>query len=136
MAGRPLKFKTVQELQDKIDQYFASCWGKQLDNLGNPLKNKETGEYVMIQVKPYTIMGLAVYLDCERETLLLYQTRKQFISTIKRAKDKCHSYAEEALFTGKNPAGVIFNLKNNYEWKDKMEQDINQTVRVIEDQPK
>ena len=37
---------------------------------------------------------------------------------------KCQQYAEEFLFVGKNAAGVIFNLKNNYGWRDKTEQEL------------
>jgi hypothetical protein len=129
LGGRPLKFKTVQELQKKIDEYFKSCWTTKLDMFGNPIyvKNKEgkkTDELVIVQIKPYTITGLAVALDTTRETLLDYEEKAKYSDTIKRAKQKCHNYAEDALFIGKNPTGAIFNLKNNYGWKDMKETDI------------
>ena len=31
------------------------------------------------------------------------------------------AFTEEMLITGKNTAGVIFSLKNNFGWKDKTE---------------
>jgi hypothetical protein len=128
--GRPLKFKSVKELQAKIDEYFKSCWKQKIDMFGNPVflkdkSGKKTEEKVMVQFKPYTITGLAVFLDTTRETLLDYEAKDKFSDTIKRAKETCQAYAEESLFIGKNPTGPIFNLKNNYgRWKDKSEVDL------------
>lgn len=115
--GRPRKFKTVEELQSKIDSYFESCWGED-----------QNGE--MIQKKPYTISGLALHLDTTRDTLLHYERDNpdfsDFFDTIKKAKQKCETYVEEYLFTGKNTAGAIFNLKNNYKgWKDQQDIEMN-----------
>jgi len=103
-AGRPLKFKSAEELQKMIDAYFANCDKKK---------------------KPYTITGLALALDTTRETLLDYEERDEFSDTIKRAKLRCQAYAEEQLFTNRNTAGVIFNMVNNYGWKNKQDIDNN-----------
>jgi hypothetical protein len=111
MTGRPLKFKSVEVLQERIDDYFNSCW-------------EENDEGKRIQVRPYTITGLANFLDCDRQTLLNYQEKEEFFGTIKRAKSMCEQYVEEYLFTGKNTAGGIFNLVNNYGWQNKHNTDI------------
>lgn len=103
-GGRPLKFKTVQDLEDQIKQYFKNC-----DSIE----------------EPYTITGLAVALDTSRETLCNYEEREEYFDTIKRAKDKCEKYLEINALKGKlNPAFSIFNLKNNYGWKDKNESEV------------
>ena len=99
-TGCPLKFKTVKELEDKIEAYFKDC---------------EVNE------KPYTISGLALSLGVDRRTIVNYSHNEEFFPTIKKARAKCENYAEEQLFIGKNTAGVIFNLKNNYSWKDQQE---------------
>lgn len=46
---------------------------------------------------------------------------EEFSATLKRIDMVCKAYAEEELFVGKNVAGVIFSLTNNYpeEWKNK-----------------
>jgi hypothetical protein len=128
-GGRPLKFQSIKELEDKINDYFDSCYETKWkdvykrDKDGNRIKD-DSGKYEKkaIQVKeiirPFTITGLAVALDTSRETLLNYEDRKEFFDTIKRAKEKIHNFTEEKLF-GNNATGVIFNLKNNYDWKDK-----------------
>lgn len=101
MVGRPLKFSSVEELQEKIDEYF-----RDMDH----------------QKRPYTIGGLAVYLDCDRKTINNYEDREEFFPTIKRAKTKIESNIEEGALTGKyNPTSSIFNLKNNFGWTDKHE---------------
>lgn len=105
-AGRPRKFKSPEEMQQKIDAYFAECDEKK---------------------KPYTITGLALEIDATRELLLTYELepdRQEFHDTVKKAKLRCHNYAEEFLFSGKNPAGPIFNLKNNYGWVDKHDHEV------------
>jgi hypothetical protein len=117
-VGRPLKFETVEMLQEKIDAYFNECDEKE---------------------EPYTITGLALALNTTRETLLDYEDKEEFSDTVKRAKLKCENFAEKHLFKGKNGVvGAIFNLKNNYSrWVDKQEI-INKTkdVDVTEDERK
>lgn len=100
-TGRPLKFTNLEKLQQDIDNYFKEC-----DE----------------QKRPYTITGLAYALDTSRRTLLDYEYKDdEFSHTIKKAKDKVEQYAEEKLYSGANTTGVIFSLKNNYNWQDKQE---------------
>ncbi len=134
-GNKPLKFKTVADLEQKIEAYFASCWDYKRDMFGNRLVDKtdpnhttENPSYLMIQSKPYTITGLAVFLDTTRETLLEYEGEVEgrekdpgYADTIKKAKAAIYAFAEESLYSGKQAAGPIFNLKNNWGWKDKHE---------------
>ena len=100
------KYQKVEEMQKVIDDYFKSC--------------KEEN-------RPYTITGLAVALDLSRQGLLKYEGYTdmddiKFVDTIKRAKDKVEANIEEGLLSGKyNATGSIFNLKNNFDWRDKTE---------------
>lgn len=98
-VGRPLKFKSVEELEKKINAYFEDK------------KNK-----------PYTITDLAVWLDCDRQTLLNYQEKEEFFGTIKKAKTRIEASIEKGALSGLyNPTFSIFNMKNNFGWKDKQE---------------
>lgn len=138
-GGRPLKFKTVEDMQSKIDEYFSNCdphvediteWVEARAGDGK-LKKDENGLSYLVEVShkimtkqiPYTITGLALALDTSRETLLNYEERDEFFDTIKKAKDRCEHYNEQMLFST-TPTGTIFNLKNNYGWKDKTETDV------------
>lgn len=130
-AGRPLKFQSVEELQAKIEEYFESCWERGEREIKDKKDKVIAVEKWSRQIKPYTITGLALHLDTSRQTLLEYEGEVEgrdnkdpaFADTIKRAKEKVHAYVEEYLFQGKNQTGAIFNLKNNFDWKDKTEVD-------------
>src|SRR5574344_655238 len=109
-GGRPKKYSELELFQKKTDEYFKMCDEKE---------------------KPYTITGLCLYLDICRDTLIEYEKREGFIDTIKRAKNKVENYVEENSLMGKlNPTVSIFNLKNNFGWKDKTEIETNQNIKV------
>lgn len=98
--GRPRKYKDVNELQQLIDEYFQIC--------------DETK-------RPYTITGLALFLDMDRRTLLRYEKdyEDEFCLTIMRAKERVQEFVECCLFKKGIANGVMFNLKNNFGWEDK-----------------
>ena len=109
MAGRPRKYETVEEMEEVIEEYFDKCDESK---------------------RPYTVTGLAIALDMSRQDLINYcdrtdENNQPFFDTIKRAKNRVENSVEEGLLSGKyNATGAIFNLKNNYGWKDKQEQEI------------
>lgn len=95
MAGRPLIFKTNEELKEAVNKYFDYC-----------SENK----------RPETIAGLAYYLDVDRTTIYNYENRDEFFHTIKRARDRILAGLEEALFI-EGKSGQIF-LAKNYGYSD------------------
>lgn len=100
--GRPLKFKTVKELQDKIDDYFS-----------------------VTPKDEWTITGLALHLDTYRQTLLNYESKDEYMDTIKKAKQRVENgYEIDLKKSGRT--GTIFALKN-FDWKDKVESDVTLT---------
>lgn len=114
-VGRPLKFKSVEELEKKIDAYF-----KDKNNI------------------PYTVTDLAVWLDCDRRTLTNYEEKDEFFPTIKKAKTKIEASIEKGALMGVyNPTFSIFNMKNNFGWQDKHEVDTTNSnrVQIINDLP-
>lgn len=114
-----MKFKTVEELQDKIDEYFAYC-DNRIQQVYSP---KSESVIEVINPAPYTMSGLASYLGIDRGTVLNYSKDEKFFSTIKAAREKVHADVETRLME-KNATGAIFNLKNNFGWKDQTYQDI------------
>lgn len=98
-GGRPLKFKTVEDLQIKIDDYF------------NVTPKEE-----------WTWTGLAIHLDTSRETLREYKERPEFVDSLKKALLKVENgYEIDVKKYGRS--GTIFALKN-FGWVDKTETDI------------
>jgi len=117
-VGRPRKYKNVDELQALIDEYFMTC-----DKLQ----------------RPYTITGLALFLDMDRKALLRYEKEyeDEFCHTITRAKERVQEFVECCLFKKGIAQGVMFNLKNNFGWQDKQEIDatVNNKVEIVDDLP-
>jgi hypothetical protein len=137
-VGRPLKFKSAEEIQQKIDAYFKSCLRPLMDKSGEQVLDGN-GEPITIQYRPYTIGGLAFALGMTRQTLLNYQRNDEFFDTITRAKQQCEIYAEESLFSRDSVQGAKFTLINNYDnWRDKQEvEHSGETgVRIINDIPR
>lgn len=133
-GGRPPMYKSVKEIQEKIDAYFKECEGKVLtDGEGNPVYDKY-GQPVIYGARPLTVTGLALALGFNsRQALLNYQAKKEFHDTITRAKAVVERYAEERLYDKDGANGAKFSLANNFEgWKEKqqIDADVNSTVTI------
>ena len=95
------KYKDEKELKDLIDKYFIDCDDRKV---------------------PYTMSGLAYALGIDRITLINYGKDELFFTLIKNAKRRVEAQLEENALMGKyNATFTIFNLKNNYDWKDQQE---------------
>lgn len=119
--GRPLKFQSVEELETQINLYFDDCDkhgshdeiitdnGKSVCmNCWATEKSKGcllvTGKLKL--TRPYTVTGLALWLDTTRQTLLEYQGEVEgrehdpaFADTIRMAKQRIENFAAERLLT-------------------------------------
>jgi hypothetical protein len=130
-GGRPAKFNTPDEMQAAIDVYFAECDP-------HPIKvqfERTNRKTKLVEVKtetrlshpiPYTMTGLARALGFEsRSSFRDYKRRGKFSLTVKQAKMKIEEQLEVRMLTSNGVvAGIIFNAKNNFDWKDKQEQEI------------
>lgn len=114
-GGRPPKFKTKEEIQEKIDAYFKECEGEVLkDKDGNPMLNK-WGNPIIFRQRPPTVTGLALALGfTTRLSLINYQGKKEFMNTITRAKTQIEEYTEQRLFDKDGSNGAQFSLRNNF----------------------
>ena len=108
--GRPLKYKSPDDMQKKIDAYFTDCDRKEA---------------------PYTVTGLALAIDMSRQGLVNYEKKGEFFDTIKKAKGRVEEFLEQRLLSANCSTGVIFNLKNNFGWRDHSDISIGEH-RIIE----
>lgn len=102
--GRPKGVVSLEELTNKISEYFDNC------------KNSK-GRYT----SPPTKYGLAKHLGVSFQTLLNWEVKgHEYLESIKEAK-----YAIEDAWVKKlwepYPTGAIFYLKNAYKdrWRDR-----------------
>ena len=119
-VGRPPKYTKAEEIQKKIDEYFNSCFTILRDEDGNIMLDYD-GNVRKRQIRPFTITGLGLALGMSRQDLINYSKKDEFFDTIKKAKMRVENYLEEKLISDGSSTGIIFNLKNNYGWKDKQE---------------
>ena len=112
-VGRPKIFNDVKEVEEKINAYFNYCEEKE---------------------KPYTMSGLEYDLGINRQTLVNYSNQDQFFDTIKKARDRVQMQLEENALSNKaNPTFTIFNLKNNFDWKDSNEVKTNVEITKVDE---
>jgi hypothetical protein len=131
-------YKTVEEMQSKIDAYIAGHTGRQLeDKDGNPMTYK--GQPIIVDAYPLTVTGLAVALGFRsRQALLNYQYKDpDFDDSISRAKTYIEAYVESRLFDKDGCNGAKFSLSNNFRgWQEKQEIEVSSkviTVDLLED---
>jgi hypothetical protein len=127
-AGRPPKYKTAEELQTKIEEYFNKGVKRRKVVVGNG-KNTQ-----VVELEVPTITGLVLYLGFEsRQSFYDLEKYPEFSYTIKRARTVMEQMYEEALSIG-NTTGAIFALKN-FGWVDKQNIDLGDSsinITVIE----
>lgn len=127
-VGRPPKYRSKEEIEEKIDAYFKKCEGEILkDDKGKTVFNK-FGNPVIINQKPPTVTGLALALGFStRLSLLNYQGKKEFMNTITRAKTMIEAYTEQRLFDKDGSSGAQFSLRNNFKgWNEKQITELDQ----------
>lgn len=136
-GGRPLIYKTVEEMQIKIDEYFKMCDGELLLDKAGEIIFDKWGQPIYLGQKPYTVTGLALALGFNsRQALLNYQGRPEFNDAITQAKLKIEDYAVQRLFDRDGVQGAKFTLINNFkDYKDKQEIEHggDMTVKIIDD---
>lgn len=107
--GRPRSFKDPQELSDLVDKYLADC--KEVDD-------------------PPLMLELALVLGISRETLSMYargeyddeEANEVYSDTFKRARTHVEVIKNKMLIKAKGSTiGLIFDLKNNHGWCDKVD---------------
>ncbi len=125
-VGRPPKYKTKEEIQKKIDDYFEECKGEVLRDEDGKIVYNKWGNPVIINEHPPTITGLALALGfTSRQALMNYQAKAEFVDTITRAKSRVEAYTEERLFDRDGSNGAQFSLRNNFRgWNDKVQTEL------------
>ncbi len=113
-----MKYKTLKALNKAVDNYFKV-------DAFMPTSSGET-EYLP------TMAGLALSLDVDRSTIVNYSKNEEYFGTIRKARAKIEAFVETRLY-GNNVTGCIFNLKNNFNWKDKSEVESKVTTNEVSD---
>ena len=128
-GGRPPKYDDPEVMQKLIDLYFYTCKANQSTDREGMLSGfSEEKLSIINDIECFipTVSGLAYLLNMSTETFRDYgsdERHKEFSATVKRAKQRIEMSLEQRL-AGNNVTGAIFNLKNNFKWKDKQETEL------------
>jgi len=113
LGGRPAVYESVNVMAAKAEDYFRYC----LDHEKTPSK-----------------IGLATYLGMGRSTLHQYSAKPGFSDLIKRCDDIIESSWVDLCSQNRNNAGVIFILKNHYDYRDVKDVNFRGTLAIITDE--
>lgn len=141
--GAPKKYKTGRAFRKAVESYFDGITREknvtervptgQLDQYGHAVyENREVtnrrGEPVTVIefLVPPSWSDLAECLGMHRSTLTAYldaEEYPEFSDTARWARGRIRAYLERESLTrdGKNLKGVLFNLENNYGYKERLE---------------
>lgn len=134
-AGRPKKY-SKKSLEQAVEGYFSSIsrtvdvrdedGGTVFNDAGDPIR-------VVEYVRPPSVGGLCLYLGIDRSTWQNYADRTlhpELAEITAYARMRMETYLEEQLLTReKNVQGLIFNLQNNYGWREKREVELGGETR-------
>lgn len=105
--GPAFKYDDPAVLRERIEDYFTTI--------------KEEN-------RPATMSGLALHLNISRPTLANYEKHyplnSNLFGAIKMARARVEASLDEKLVSGMPATGMIFNLKNNFGWKDQHQLDV------------
>lgn len=101
-SGRPRMYEDPIFFEEKVEQYFDECARHN---------------------KPPTLAGVSYYMGFyNRESFMHYANYEGFSRTVKRTRLRIEAAKNEMLFSKDySTAGVIFDLKNNHGWSDRVE---------------
>ena len=134
-AGRPKKY-TKRTLEAAVERYFRSISRTVTvrDDTGGTIRNDDGEDITVVEYAvPPSVTGLCLYLGIDRSTWQNYadaQLHPELAGVCRRARTRMEAYLEQELLTReKSVQGLIFNLQNNFGWKQKQEVELGRDTR-------
>lgn len=139
-VGRPRIYENAKKLKAAVERYFRSItyerdviiYRRELseDKEGNPFV-KEIPEFLLdskgnpvketVYREEPSIAALRLFIGVSKSTWAGYADDPEMTGVVAGVRDRMEARLEELLTTKNSVQGVVFNLKNNYGWKDKQE---------------
>lgn len=119
--GRPRAFKSVKDLEKRVDDYMKECDQRMVDKITN------IGTVVRVNdPERYTITGLALALGIDRRSLYRYRKEEgfeEFRPTLRKAISACEYVNEQRFYERGSATGAIFNAKCNFKYIEEKPED-------------
>lgn len=137
VVGAPRKYDSANALSKAVNQYFRSiCYEDHIrDGIGNPVLNLdgEPIKRVFFAVAP-TIPSMCLALGITPRTWRNYCDEKkhpEFAKVTSMTMAVLEAWlAHESVTREKSLQGILFNLKNNYGWSEKIEIEAGEKTRA------
>lgn len=115
LGGRPVAFKSPQEMLEKIYEYLLACEQRKIT-----VATKD-GIKEIPSPAPITIEGLCAFAGITKTTFYVYQKKPRFRAIITQYRQIVEKYFVEQCVEGKPGNKADFILKNAFadEWKEK-----------------
>ena len=133
--GRPPKY-TRRTLRAAVDRYFRSIsyTAPVLNRDGTSVLNDDGEEIrLMRYAAPPGICALCLYLGIDRSTWQNYadiSLHPEMKDIVEAVRTRIEAYLDGELCSReKSVQGIIFNLQNNYGWKQKQEVELGEDTR-------
>lgn len=121
--GEKAAFTSPEELQQRCDEYFESCFGPLIFK-GNIIRDDD-GNIQKVQQRPFTVSGLAYHLGIETSTFNRYCNGqmddlgeefqdKIFSKILEKARQRIEIFAEENLYNRDAQNGARFVLDTHF----------------------
>lgn len=134
--GRPRKFKTVQELEDKWTEYKQYCDNQTVLTHEFSAKNSEFVSKNLQRSITYTIEGFCVYAGISRSKFYeFYAESKRFGDTVTRMKEECEIDARKKFELQIIPSQLAGLWMSNYGYSTKTDNnmEVKSSVQIVDD---
>ncbi len=128
LVGKHRKYESPAELEKRVEEYFNSCMGCAYTKDGKIIRD-ENGVPVKVQIKPFTMSGLAYHIGLSTKTLSRYELTsragnipQEYADIVLRARQRIETYAEEQIYTKDGSRGAQFVLSSSFKWMTPREQ--------------
>jgi len=148
--GRKKVYKTERALRKAIDDYLDSISYREPAVISTP--TGEVGEHGQIKyatkmltdkldgtgeprtvtkwLEPPSAPGLRLFLGVSKSTLSNYRSNDELKKAMEYWDDRYEAYLWEQVEKGRHIAGVMFNLKVNFGYSDRVEIGMNKETRA------
>lgn len=134
-GGRKPKY-TRRTFRESVDRYFRSISYTEAftDKRGNVIHNDDGEEICVLRyATPPCVSALCWFLGIDKSTWQNYandELHPELADICKEVRVRFEAYLEQELLTRrKGVQGIIFNLQNNYGWKQKQEIELGADTR-------
>lgn len=132
--GRPMKYSSAKKLLEAVEDYFDSISYTTVlkDGHGQPILSDSGREFrKLVYVTPPGKSAMCLHIGIDESTWDNYadaEKNPELAPVTRWAKMRMEAYLEEQLNTRDRTQGIIFNLENNYGWKNRREVDLKGSV--------